>query len=448
MATKVPLSAAWEHYRNTTDHAHGEKHVREVLRIIRPLAKKHGVDKQKAEMAAILHDIGRETERRIPGIDHAVAGADIARHFTDDKEVLDAIRRHRKGSGEMPKTTLDKILWDADLVAGANHAEERAYQWNRDDGLSPAAARRASQKYLKETEIKSYAPRNAYTQEAKEMLSEELPKLKEKLASLLEENERLKKELNVREVRLPALPSITPIALRIPDHLGRGATVLTAPNRYALFADKTNPDSEAVALHKALMNEKYKQKVRERVFGTADPIVDGGIKGSVADIYRSIVSEKHDAYGANTSPHALADHLEVVNGLSDAAKRESYRSSVLRIVANKAIGVNMNPKVPGYDSLRAKANADNPVSDALLPLTDYHLLRDPGTYLSAGVGAATGILAGKAGVKWMKGAKPLKRLLGYVAKKPSSAAYGAAFATALGLAAKKLNERKVEENGN
>jgi putative nucleotidyltransferase with HDIG domain len=193
---KATIEDVWKHYRETTDHAHDEKHIKEVVRIIKGLAAKHGVDKKKAELAATLHDVGREVEQSIPGLDHAVVGADIAANFTKDKEVLDAIRRHRKGSGEAPKTMLDKILWDADLVAGVLHAKERAYQWNRDAGLAPNAARKAADKHLKSIEMKGYEPANAFTPEAKEILKVELPKLREKVAALVEAGEELKKGMS------------------------------------------------------------------------------------------------------------------------------------------------------------------------------------------------------------------------------------------------------------
>ena len=234
------LSEVWKHYATTTDHAHDIKHIREVVAIAKRLAERHGVDKKKAELAAILHDIGREVEQSIPSLDHAEVGANIARSFTSDPEILNAIRRHRKGSGERPVTMLDKILWDADLLAGAEHAEERAYKWNRDAGFKPEQAKLKADKYLRDEELKTYAPSNAYTPEVKEKLKEEVRSLKEKLASL-EVTDKLRKknrdiimQTGAGVLRVPRVLSFSPLAKTFKNTLGLGAN---PEKQYVAYAD-------------------------------------------------------------------------------------------------------------------------------------------------------------------------------------------------------------------
>jgi len=99
------------------------------------LADRFGADKEKAYLAALLHDCARglDVEQQIAyckenniELDdymkndinpvHALIGADMAkRHFgIEDKEILDAISRHAVGCENM--TLLDKIILIADAI--------------------------------------------------------------------------------------------------------------------------------------------------------------------------------------------------------------------------------------------------------------------------------------------------------------------------------------------
>ncbi len=117
-------------------------HTLGVEECARPMARRYGVDEEKARTAALLHDVakpltlpemirviedGGETvsdeEKESEGVLHAKAGAVIAR--TDfgitDTEILDAIRYHTTGRPAM--TELEKIIFIADFIEpGRNKA--------------------------------------------------------------------------------------------------------------------------------------------------------------------------------------------------------------------------------------------------------------------------------------------------------------------------------------
>lgn len=110
-------------------------HVQRTAVVARELAVAHGEDPERAELAAIVHDIADHysdvellvlaerydipislTEARIPKLLHAPVGAEILRHDygVRDEELLDAVRDHISGSPHMGK--LAKILFVADKL--------------------------------------------------------------------------------------------------------------------------------------------------------------------------------------------------------------------------------------------------------------------------------------------------------------------------------------------
>lgn len=110
-------------------HSHGVSEVAVVL------ARKYGVDQDKARLAGILHDCAREipvreladeaskrlididdVERREPVLLHAALGAKLAeeKYGIRDKEILDAIEKHTVGGLSMSQ--LAKIIYLADLI--------------------------------------------------------------------------------------------------------------------------------------------------------------------------------------------------------------------------------------------------------------------------------------------------------------------------------------------
>lgn len=99
------------------------------------LAERFGVDRNKAELAGLLHDCAREfpqenlideayrrgiavspIEQAIPFMLHAPVGASRARELygVADREVLEAISRHTVGGKGM--SDLDKIIYFADMI--------------------------------------------------------------------------------------------------------------------------------------------------------------------------------------------------------------------------------------------------------------------------------------------------------------------------------------------
>lgn len=99
------------------------------------LAKKFGVDEDKAYIAGLLHDCAREfendelieqaelrnikigeVEKNSPLLLHAYIGAKMISEIygVEDKEISQAIYRHTVGARDM--TNLDKIIYFADMI--------------------------------------------------------------------------------------------------------------------------------------------------------------------------------------------------------------------------------------------------------------------------------------------------------------------------------------------
>ena len=99
------------------------------------LARRFGVDEEKARVAGLLHDCAREfpndtlieeavrrgiavepLERSMPLLLHAYIGAERVKEIygVEDAEICQAIYRHTVGGGNM--TPLDKIIWYADMI--------------------------------------------------------------------------------------------------------------------------------------------------------------------------------------------------------------------------------------------------------------------------------------------------------------------------------------------
>ena len=99
------------------------------------LARRFGVEEEKARVAGLLHDCAREfpndalieeaarrgiavepLERSMPLLLHAYIGAERAKEIygVEDAEICQAIYRHTVGGGNM--TPLDKIIWYADMI--------------------------------------------------------------------------------------------------------------------------------------------------------------------------------------------------------------------------------------------------------------------------------------------------------------------------------------------
>ncbi len=113
-------------------------HTMEVVRTAQKMADLYGIDRGKAEAAALLHDIARdfsgreilqmcqkyniavdEIEKSLPDLLHGKVGAYLAknRYGIEDGEVLDAIRFHTTGRKNM--SVLEKVVFLADMIEPA-----------------------------------------------------------------------------------------------------------------------------------------------------------------------------------------------------------------------------------------------------------------------------------------------------------------------------------------
>jgi uncharacterized protein len=97
-------------------------HMVPVVRYARHLAKAEGIDEELAEIAALLHDIGRF---RIGKEDHEITGVKeaekILRELKYPDKLIDEVKHcvltHRASKSNSPKTKLAEIIRDADALS-------------------------------------------------------------------------------------------------------------------------------------------------------------------------------------------------------------------------------------------------------------------------------------------------------------------------------------------
>lgn len=102
---------------------HDWKHVQRVRRQARRAALETGIDPDVADLAALLHDLGRAVEQAHPGANHGDLSAELAapilaRHAAElppplEAAVLDAVRRHSRLGCNSP---LLAVLKEADAL--------------------------------------------------------------------------------------------------------------------------------------------------------------------------------------------------------------------------------------------------------------------------------------------------------------------------------------------
>ena len=98
------------------------QHSIETAIICGALAGELGVDVKKAKRAALLHDIGKAASYELEG-PHALIGAEIARKFGEDEEIVNAIASHHE---DIPITSiLGIILQISDAISGARPGARR-----------------------------------------------------------------------------------------------------------------------------------------------------------------------------------------------------------------------------------------------------------------------------------------------------------------------------------
>ena len=99
------------------------------------LAQKYGADPEKAAFAGLIHDVCKddspenqlqmmrefgiilsESERACPKLWHAVVGAAyVGRYFTDEEEIIRAVRYHTTARCNM--SLLEKVIYVADCIS-------------------------------------------------------------------------------------------------------------------------------------------------------------------------------------------------------------------------------------------------------------------------------------------------------------------------------------------
>ncbi|MBV8067822.1 MAG: bis(5'-nucleosyl)-tetraphosphatase (symmetrical) YqeK [Candidatus Eremiobacteraeota bacterium] len=136
--------------REHVGQEHRYAHSVRVARCADLLARVHGVDRRKARLAGMLHDLARlyspqrlvaesesrgfsigAAEREHPTLLHARLGAALAREQfgVEDPEVLSAIEKHTLGDESM--SDLDCVVYLADSLEPHRKFAERAELWDR-----------------------------------------------------------------------------------------------------------------------------------------------------------------------------------------------------------------------------------------------------------------------------------------------------------------------------
>lgn len=93
-------------------------HTMNVVSLAKVMAVRFGADVNKAEIAALLHDMAKYENR--PGVNmnfaHSKIGAEMAREIfgIEDEDILNAIANHTTGRAGM--SVLEKIIFLADAI--------------------------------------------------------------------------------------------------------------------------------------------------------------------------------------------------------------------------------------------------------------------------------------------------------------------------------------------
>ena len=87
------------------------------------LAKKYGVDEDKARKAGLLHDCGKLKNERVGALEHAGLGAKLVKtkYNIYDEDIVNAILYHTTGRTNM--SMLEKIVFIADKIESGRDYE-------------------------------------------------------------------------------------------------------------------------------------------------------------------------------------------------------------------------------------------------------------------------------------------------------------------------------------
>lgn len=92
------------------------QHSLEVSALCGMMAAELGMDVKKAKRAGLLHDIGKAVDHEVEG-PHALIGADIAKKYSENQEIIHAIAAHHED--QRPSTALAVLVQAADSISGA-----------------------------------------------------------------------------------------------------------------------------------------------------------------------------------------------------------------------------------------------------------------------------------------------------------------------------------------
>ena len=113
--------------KTAKDDIHGFSHITRVLDLCLEIGKKLGANLHVLEIAALLHDIGRESENQdIHSRNHAELSAEMSLAFLKSQDfqisqdeldsIIDCIRAHSFSNKTIPRTLEAKILSDVDKL--------------------------------------------------------------------------------------------------------------------------------------------------------------------------------------------------------------------------------------------------------------------------------------------------------------------------------------------
>ena len=92
------------------------QHSIEVAFLCGIMAAELGLDEKRAKRAGLLHDIGKAVDHEIEG-PHAVIGADLAKKYSEHREIVNAIAAHHED--QAPETIMAILVQAADALSGA-----------------------------------------------------------------------------------------------------------------------------------------------------------------------------------------------------------------------------------------------------------------------------------------------------------------------------------------
>ena len=93
------------------------QHSLEVSSLCGIMAAELGLDIKQAKRAGLLHDLGKAVDHEIEG-SHAIIGADIAKRYNENQEIIHAIAAHHEDVA--PQTAMAVLVQASDCLSGAH----------------------------------------------------------------------------------------------------------------------------------------------------------------------------------------------------------------------------------------------------------------------------------------------------------------------------------------